>query len=136
MTVYHITLGDGRTTKELVAAAKYGYCHSQVFSDNFPARPFNGDTPREIVLLTFDHPGSSEEALAEAPSSSTAEPPPLPASASAAVAACRAAGGGLTPLDAAARTRSRTPARRMHDDSRSSSVAPPARPPAGATAGH
>lgn len=66
MTVYHITLGDERTTEELVAAAKYGYCHSQVFSDNFPARPFNGETPREIVLLTFDHPVSSEEATAEA----------------------------------------------------------------------
>ncbi len=56
MTGYHITLGDGRTTEELVAAAKYGYCHSQVFSDNFPARPFNGETPGEIVLLTFDRP--------------------------------------------------------------------------------
>ena len=66
MTVYHITLDDERTTEELVAAAKYGYCHSQVFSDNFPARPFNGGTPREIVLLTFDHPVSSEEATAEA----------------------------------------------------------------------
>ena len=66
MTVYHITLGDERTTEELVAAAKYGYCHSQVFFDNFPARPFNGGTPREIVLLTFDHPVSSEEATAEA----------------------------------------------------------------------
>lgn len=66
MTVYHITLGDGRTTEEMVAAARYGYCHSQVFSDNFPARPFNGETPREIVLLTFDRPVSSEEATAEA----------------------------------------------------------------------
>ena len=66
MTVYHITLGDGRTTEELVAAASYGYCHSQVFSDDFPARLFNGETPREIVLLTFDRPVSSEEATAEA----------------------------------------------------------------------
>jgi hypothetical protein len=66
MKVYNITLGDGRTTEELVAAANYGYCHSQVFSDNFPARPFNGKTPREIVLLTFDRPVSSEEATAEA----------------------------------------------------------------------
>ena len=65
MTGYHITLGDGRTTEELVAAAKYGYCHSQVFSDNFPARPFNGETQREIVLLTFDRPMSSEDATAE-----------------------------------------------------------------------
>ena len=29
MTVYHITLGDRRTTEEMVAAARYGYCHSQ-----------------------------------------------------------------------------------------------------------
>ena len=47
------------------SAAKYGYCHSQVFSDNFPARPFNGETQREIVLLTFDRPMSSEDATAE-----------------------------------------------------------------------
>ena len=66
MTVYHITLGDGRTTEELVAAANYGYCHSQVISENFPARPFNSKTVREIVLLSFDHPVSSKEATAEA----------------------------------------------------------------------
>ena len=66
MIGYHITLGDGRTTEELVAAAKYGYCHSQVFSDNFPARPFNGETQREIVLLTFDRPMSPEDATAGA----------------------------------------------------------------------
>ena len=65
MTGYHITLGDGRTTEELVAAANYSYCHSQVFLDNFPARPFNGETQREIVLLTFDRPMSSEDATAE-----------------------------------------------------------------------
>ena len=47
------------------SVAKYGYCHSQVFSDNFPARPFNGETQREIVLLTFDRPMSSEDATAE-----------------------------------------------------------------------
>ena len=64
MTVYHITPGDGRTTEELVAAASYGYCHFQVFSDDFPAILFNGETPREIVLLTFDRPVSSEEATA------------------------------------------------------------------------
>ena len=68
MTVYHITLGDGRTTEELVAAARYGYCHSQVFSDNFPARPFNGETPREIVLLTFDSPVSSKRPPRRQPS--------------------------------------------------------------------
>ena len=66
MTGYHITLGDGRSTEELMAAAKYGYRHSQVISDNFPARPFKENTLREIVLLTFDRPMSSEDATAEA----------------------------------------------------------------------
>ena len=66
MTGYRITLGDGRSTEELMAAAKYGYCHSQVLSDNFPARPFNGKKVREIVVLTFDRPMSSEDATAEA----------------------------------------------------------------------
>lgn len=66
MKVYSFTIGDGRTTEELVAAAKYGYCHSQVISDNFPARPFRGKPVREIVLLSFDHAVSSKEATAEA----------------------------------------------------------------------
>ncbi|NQW24485.1 MAG: hypothetical protein HQ475_13705 [SAR202 cluster bacterium] len=66
MKTYPVTLGDGRTTEELVAAAKYGYCHSQVFSDNFPVRPFVEKPVREIVLISFDHPVSSEEATAEA----------------------------------------------------------------------
>ena len=33
--------------------------------DNFPARPFYRETQREIVLLTFDRPMSSEDATAE-----------------------------------------------------------------------
>jgi len=54
-----------------VAAANYGYCHSQVISDNCPSRPFHdsaaqGGAVREIVLLSFDRPVSSEEATAEA----------------------------------------------------------------------
>lgn len=66
MKVYSITVGDGRTTEELVVAANYGYCHSQVISENFPARPFKGKTVPEIVLLSFDHPVSSEVATSEA----------------------------------------------------------------------
>ena len=66
MKIYSITIGDGRSTEELVAAANYGYCHSQVISGNFPARLFNGKMMREIVLLNFDHPVLSEEATAEA----------------------------------------------------------------------
>ena len=49
-----------------MTAANHGYYHSQVFSDNFASRPFNGKTPRQIVLLSFDHPVSSGEATAEA----------------------------------------------------------------------
>ena len=66
MTTYNITLGDGRTTEELVVAANYGYCHSQVFSENCPNGPFNRKASRQIVLIRFDHPVSSEEATAEA----------------------------------------------------------------------
>ena len=63
---YPVTLGDGRTTEELVAAADYGYCHSQIISLNFPVRPFVEKPVREIVLLSFDHPVLAEEATAEA----------------------------------------------------------------------
>ena len=66
MITYPVTLGDGRSTEDLVTAAKYGYCHSQVISDNFPVRPFVEKPVREIVLISFDHPLSSEEATAEA----------------------------------------------------------------------
>ena len=66
MKEYHITLGDGRTTENLVEAANYGYCHSQVNSDNFPVRPFIGEKVRRMILLSFDRPISSHEATAEA----------------------------------------------------------------------
>jgi hypothetical protein len=63
---YPITLGDGRTTEELVSAGRYEYAHSCVTSDNFPARSFGGPDGREIVLLAFDHEVTSEAAIAEA----------------------------------------------------------------------
>ena len=63
---YPVTLGDGRTTEDLVAAADYGYCHSQVISLNFPVRSFVEKPVRKIVLLNFDHPVSAEEATTEA----------------------------------------------------------------------
>ena len=66
MRVYAITIGDGPSTEELVAAANYGYCRSQVMFDNFPAKPFNGRTSGAILLLSFDHPVSSEEATSAA----------------------------------------------------------------------
>jgi len=40
--VYRITIGDGRSTEELVEAGNYGYAHSYVTSENFPARPLAG----------------------------------------------------------------------------------------------
>ncbi len=66
MNTYRITLGDGRSTEELVEAGNYGYAHTQVASENFPARQFGGNLAREIVLLSFDRDVSSEEATKEA----------------------------------------------------------------------
>ena len=63
---YDITVGDGRSTEELVAEANYVYSHSQVSSDNFPTGLFTGEMSREIVMLSFGHPVSSEEITAEA----------------------------------------------------------------------
>ncbi len=63
---YRITTGDGRSTEELVAAGEYGYAHSCLTSENFPARHFEGQRVREIVLLEFDHEVTAEEAIAEA----------------------------------------------------------------------
>ena len=66
MRVYAITIGDGRSTDELVAAANYGYCRSEVIFNNFPTKPFNGRTAGAILLLSFDRPVSSEEATSVA----------------------------------------------------------------------
>lgn len=66
MNVYRITVGDGWTTEELVAAGNYGYAHSQVISEHFPVRIFGGDQVRGIVLISFDHDISSHEATEEA----------------------------------------------------------------------
>jgi hypothetical protein len=60
---YRITVGDGRSTEELVEAGHYAYAHSCVFSDNFPARHRGGQRSREIALLEFDHDASAEEAI-------------------------------------------------------------------------
>jgi hypothetical protein len=63
---FRVTIGDGRSTEELVASGNYGYAHSCVTSDNFPARPFGGPRVREIELVAFDHEVTSEDAIAEA----------------------------------------------------------------------
>ncbi len=64
--IYRETVGDGRSTEELVAAGNYGYAHSCVTSENFPARQFGGKRVREISLLEFDHDVTAEEAMTEA----------------------------------------------------------------------
>lgn len=64
--VYRITVGDGRSTEALVAAGRYGYAHSAVLSENFPARHAGGVRVRELVLLAFDHEVTAPEVMAEA----------------------------------------------------------------------
>lgn len=64
--VYWITVGDGRSTEELVEAGGYAYAHSCVTSESFPARHFSARLAREVVLLEFDHDVTSEEAIARA----------------------------------------------------------------------
>lgn len=53
MDTFRITIGDGRATEALVAAGHYGYAHSCVTSEHFPARRFDGPRVREVVLLEF-----------------------------------------------------------------------------------
>jgi hypothetical protein len=60
---YWITTGDGRSTEQLVEAGRYGYAHSCVMSENFPARIIGGKRTREIVLLEFDRDVTSEDAI-------------------------------------------------------------------------
>lgn len=62
---YRISSGDGRSTEALVEAGHYGYAHSCLTSDSFPARHLGGG-PREIRLLEFDRDVTSHEAIAEA----------------------------------------------------------------------
>ena len=65
-TSYRITVGDGRSTEALVAAGRYGYAHSAVIGENFPARHDGGRRVRAIVLLAFDREVSVHDVLAEA----------------------------------------------------------------------
>src|SRR5262245_42232713 len=63
MGSFRITVGDGRSTEALVAAGAYGYAHSCVISENFPARHRDGIRRREITLLAFDAPVTAEEVI-------------------------------------------------------------------------
>ena len=59
-------MGDGRSTEELVEAGKYGYAHSCVTSDNFPARRSRSAAVRDVVLVELDRDGTTPEVVAEA----------------------------------------------------------------------
>jgi hypothetical protein len=59
-------VGDGRSTEELVEAGKYGYAHSCVTSDNFPARRSRSAAVREVVLVELDRDGTTPDVMAEA----------------------------------------------------------------------
>jgi hypothetical protein len=63
---YRITTGDGRSTEELVAAGDYGYAHSCVTSEHFPARRAAGTRARDIVLLEFDDVVTADDAIGAA----------------------------------------------------------------------
>src|SRR5262245_12642121 len=63
---YPITVGDGRSTEELVEAGGYGYAHSCVTSDNFPSRRLGSRLVREVVLVGFDREVTADAAIAAA----------------------------------------------------------------------
>ena len=65
-TRYRITVGDGRSTEALVEAGQYGYAHSAVLSENFPARHAGGPRVRELELLTVERDVPAPEVMAEA----------------------------------------------------------------------
>lgn len=73
MTRYRIARAGPRSTEQLVEAGGYGYAHSCVTSENFPARGAPAG-PVEIVLVGFDRAVTASEALAEATSRGLARP--------------------------------------------------------------
>jgi hypothetical protein len=68
-------VGDGRSTEELVEAGKYGYAHSCVTSDNFPARRSQAETVREVVLVELDHDGTTTREIMTRAAQLGLEPP-------------------------------------------------------------
>jgi hypothetical protein len=49
-----------------VEAGHYGYAHSAVLSENFPARQAGGARVRDLVLLAFDREVTAPDVMAEA----------------------------------------------------------------------
>jgi len=74
MRIFRVTVGDGRSTEELVAAGNYGYAHSCVSSEHFPAGRFSGARTREIVLMAFGDTVTAAEAIARAEADSLERP--------------------------------------------------------------
>src|SRR5262249_18940289 len=66
MRVYQVTVGDGRSTEELVAAGHYGYAHSCVSSEHFPIGRFPGKRTRDVVLVELDLVATAAEAITHA----------------------------------------------------------------------
>ena len=66
-TRYRLPRDAGRSTEALVEAGGYGYAHSCVTSENFPARGGrDGAAAIDVVLLGFERDVTAAEALAEA----------------------------------------------------------------------
>lgn len=63
MRIYRVTVGDGRSTEELVAAGDYGYAHSCLSSEHFPVGRFPAARARDIVLVGLDHEATAAEAI-------------------------------------------------------------------------
>jgi hypothetical protein len=73
VTRYRITRAGRGSTEQLVEGGVYGYAHSCVTSDNFPART-EARGPAEIVLIDFDAGVTASDALAEAARRGLARP--------------------------------------------------------------
>ena len=72
--IFPITVGDGRTTEELVLAGDYRSSSHIINSENFPTRNLKNGT-REIILLEFDHEPTLEQVLAKATEEGNLERP-------------------------------------------------------------
>ena len=73
-TTYRITVGDGRSTEQLVADGRYGYAHSAVIAENFPVSRAVIPRTREIVLIALAREATASEALVEAARRNLAAP--------------------------------------------------------------
>ena len=66
MQSYRVTVGDGRSTEELVTAGDYGYAHSCVTSEHFPVGRFAAKGGREIVLVEVELEATAAQVITHA----------------------------------------------------------------------